>query len=286
MRVPPTVFASAGQLGQALAHRIAQDIEEAAAARRAYVLGCPGGRSPRATYLALAAEVRTRSLDLSRVVIAMMDDYVEQGADEGFVHVAADLPYSCRRFAHDEIAGPLTAAAGPGRGIRDEHVWFPDPAAPADYDHRLAAAGGIDLFLLATGATDGHVAFNPPHSPRQSTSRVVVLADSTRRDNLATFPMMRAADPTSLEQVPTHGVTVGIDTIARYSRGAVMIATGRDKQTAAGRLSTASSYQPDWPATVLSECPQPDLFLDTEAAAALGTRGSVLSDLAQSAPEP
>lgn len=283
MRVPATVFPTATELGQILAERIATGIEEAATARRDYVLGCPGGRSPRSTYAALATIVRSRGLDLSRVVIAMMDDYVEPTAAGGFTPVAAELAYSCRRFAEDEITAPLTAAAGPGRGISADHLWFPDPSAPGDYDSRLDAAGRVDLFLLASGASDGHVAFNPPTSARESTSRVVTLAESTRRDNLATFPVMRTADPASVEGVPTHGVTVGIDTIARYSACAVMITIGRDKQTAAARLSAAESYEPDWPATVLSECANPDLFLDAAAAGSSpAVRATPIPDLVPS----
>ena len=47
------------------------------------------------------------------------------------------------------------------------------------------------------------------------------LAEETRRDNMQTFPDFR-----SLDDVPRFGVTVGIDTIARHSRQAVMIVWG------------------------------------------------------------
>jgi len=267
MRVPPTVFATSADLARTLAGQIADGIELAAGEDRPYVLGCPGGRSPRGTYSALADEVRRRTLDLSGLVIAMMDDYVEAGPDGSFVQVADDLPHSCRRFARDEIVEPLTRAAGPGRGIAGDHVWFPQPTDPESYDERLGTVGGIDLFLLASGASDGHVAFNPPWSARGSRSRVVRLADSTRRDNLATFPTLRSGSGQSLDRVPTHGVTVGIDTIARYSRSAVMIVVGGDKAHALTRLARATGHQPDWPATVLSECSQPGLFTDTATAA-------------------
>ena len=42
------------------------------------------------------------------------------------------------------------------------------PADPEGYEQRLADAGGIDLFLLASGAGDGHVAFNPPGADRDT----------------------------------------------------------------------------------------------------------------------
>ena len=155
---------------------------------------------------------------------------------------------------------PLSAAAAPGRRIASEHLWVPDPARPAEHERRLAEAGGVDLFILASGASDGHVAFNPRGTAATSTTRVVELATSTRQDNLATFPHLR-----TLDRVPTHGVTVGIDTISRHSRSAVMIVHGADKAEAAARLAAADRYDPDWPATVLSECERAELFLDQAA---------------------
>ena len=85
--------------------------------------------------------------------------------------------------------------------IPADRLWLPDPADPDAYDERIAAAGGIDLFLLASGAGDGHVAFNPPGTEAAARTRVVALPDSTRRDNLATFPTFGG----ELDAVPRTG---------------------------------------------------------------------------------
>jgi glucosamine-6-phosphate deaminase len=45
-----------------------------------------------------------------------------------------------------------------------------------------------------------------------------------------------------------------------------MVAHGADKAQAARRLVAAEHYEPDWPATILSECAQPRLYLDEAAA--------------------
>ena len=74
------------------------------------------------------------------------------------------------------------------------------------------------MFILASGASDGHIAFNPSGSDRTSRSRIVPLAEATRLDNMATFP-----DFTAIDEVPLFGVTVGIDTIAGESKAATMI---------------------------------------------------------------
>lgn len=262
MAVTSTVFADPVALGRSLAERIADGIEAAASDGRRYVLGCPGGRSPMTTYTALARIVAERGIDLGHVVVVMMDEYVTTDPRTGGRRaVDAELAHSCRRFGRDVIVAPLSAAAGPGRGVSADRFWVPDPAAPEAYDERIAAAGGVDLFILASGASDGHIGFNPPGSPPDSTTRVVELAASTRRDNLVTFPTLG-----TLDEVPRHGVTVGIGTIRRLSRSVVMVVHGADKTETARRLATAEGYDPRWPATVISECANAALFLDEAAA--------------------
>lgn len=255
MPVPTRIFTSPAQLGAALAERIADEIEDAP---DGYLLGCPGGRSAQETYSALAAEVGRRHLDLSGLVIVMMDDYV--GPDRR--RIDAKEPHSCARFGREQIVQPLNAATE--KGITEDRFWLPDPAEPGAYDARIADAGGIDLFILASGASDGHVAFNPPGTDRDSCTRIVALAESTRRDNIVTFPSLG-----DLQNVPTHGVTVGTGTIADRSHSAVMIAHGADKAVTAARLASARGYDPDWPATIVTECQKPSLLLDVAAAASI-----------------
>jgi glucosamine-6-phosphate deaminase len=257
VRIPSTIFADPAALGRVLAGRIAGGIAAARAADRPYVLGCPGGRTPLSTFAELARVVAARRLDLRHVVIAMMDEYLVAG---GGPPVDDALPHSCRRFGQRAIVAPLSAAAGDGRGITGDRFWVPDPAAPDSYDRRLAELGGVDLFVLACGASDGHVGFNPPGSSPHSPTRIVTLAETTRRDNLATFPALG-----SLDQVPRYGVTVGIGTIRRLSRSAVMVVHGAVKAEAAARLRGAERFDPRWPATVVTECRNPALFIDRAA---------------------
>jgi glucosamine-6-phosphate deaminase len=260
MSVELTVFVDPATLGEALASEIADGIALATACERRYVLGCPGGRSARTTYQMLAREVGARDLNLSGLVIALMDDYVVN-VEGSFVAVPSDAHYSVRNFAETEIVAPLNAAAGPGRGITSDRVWSPDPADPTSYDARLRDAGGLDLFILASGDSDGHVAFNPPGTPEDAYSRVVQLPESTRRDNLGTFPGFQ-----TLNDVPTHGVTVGVATIAELSRRVVLIASGKTKRRALMRATSAVGYEPDWPATIVVTCCNPAVFTDRSTA--------------------
>lgn len=258
-QTPVHRFADADALGQELAARIADRMADVIAADGVFVLGCPGGRTPVSTYAGLAAQIDRRGLDRRRIVIAMMDDYVRRDGDR-WVHIPADAHNSCRRFAREQIQAVLNRGAAAGQEIPDGNVWFPDPAAPSDYDQRLRAAGGVDFFILASGAGDGHVAFNPPGSAEDSRTRIVELAEQTRRDNLATFPDFRG-----LDDVPTHGVTVGIRTISDLSKDAAMILVGADKRTAFDRLTGGEGYEPAWPATVYRLIPGAGLYADADA---------------------
>jgi glucosamine-6-phosphate deaminase len=266
MRVQPTVFDGPEALGRALATLIAERLAEAADAGRPFLLGCPSGRSPQSTYVALAREVATRNVDLTGLVIVMMDEYVERDEQTGVMRrIDPMAPHSCVRFGQAEIVDRLNAVARPGRGITSDRYWVPDPAAPEDYDAMIAHHGGIDLFILASGAGDGHVAFNPPGSGRDTGTRVVRLAEQTRQDNLGTFPSFGR----EVDRVPRYGVTVGVATIREQSRQVVMVAHGEAKAPAVRRLAEADSYRPEWPATILTECARPQLFVDQAAASEL-----------------
>jgi glucosamine-6-phosphate deaminase len=251
-------------VGRAVAGEILDELENALATGRDFVLGCPGGRTPVSTYRAMAEEFGRRRLDLSRLVIAMMDDYLVPGA-EGWERVDVDAHFSCRRFAREEIQAVFNRAVPEGKRVPDSGVWVPDPADPEAYEELLAAHHGIDFFILASGAGDGHIAFNPPGTERDSRTRIVELAEQTRRDNLATFP-----DFASIDEVPTHGITVGTGTIVQRSRRAAMIAVGAGKAHAVGRLIDGDGYDPSWPATIFREIPDARLYVDDAAAAGLG----------------
>ena len=225
------VFGDPDELGKALA---AEVLARYAAAQGRYLLGCPGGRSLRTTYRALAGR------ELDRLVVVMMDEYV--GA-------AADAHYSCARFAREEIAGPLGAC----------ETWLPDPGDPSAYDGRIEAAGGIDLFLLASGASDGHVAFLPPGSPRAGRTSVVALAETTRRDNLQTFPAFGSVD-----DVPPSGVSVGLATISE-ARSLRLVLHGAHKREATRRLLALDRFDPAWPASIVHDHPDAEIWSDEEA---------------------
>lgn len=203
-------FADAEELGRTLAAEVV--------AAQPRLLGCPGGRSLRSTYRHLP--------DLPGTTIVMMDEYVPVPPPAAH--------YSCRGFAERELP-------------RAKEIWLPDPADPSAYDERIAAAGGVDVFLLASGASDGHVAMLGPGAPRGGRTAVVELAETTRRDNLRTFP-----DFESIDAVPTHGVTVGLETILD-AKALRLVVHGADKQHAIERILSLDAFDPSWPVSIVHD---------------------------------
>lgn len=256
-----TIHDTPKAIGEHLAARILAELKDANAAGRPYVLGCPGGRSPMPVYEALERQLAASPVDCSGLVIAMMDEYL-LGDAASLTPPPASAHYSCRGFGEREIVGRINRALPAELRMRPENFRMPDLADPEAYDRELADLGGIDLFLLASGAGDGHIAFNPPGSARGSRSRIVTLAEQTRRDNLATFPEFRG-----LDDVPGHGLTIGIGSIATLSKSVAMIVWGEGKREAFRRLSTAMAYDPSWPATIVVECRNGELHADAAAGA-------------------
>jgi glucosamine-6-phosphate deaminase len=258
-RAPLRIFDTPAAIGAHVAARILRAIGDAARDGRPFVLGLPTGRTPRPVYAAMARMLAATPQSLQHVTLVMMDEYLNQTSD-GFAYAMAAGAPSCHAFTRSEIVGPINNAVSPEFRLPDDRVWFPDPRNPASYDDAIAAAGGIDLFLLASGAGDGHVAFNPPGSARDSRSRIVTLSEQTRRDNLVTFPALG-----SLDNVPYFGVTVGVATITA-SRAAIMVAWGEGKRVTVERMRAADCYDADWPATLIHECARTEIIVDSAAA--------------------
>lgn len=257
--LPAMVFETPEAIGEYVAARILDGVRAARQAGRRYLLGCPTGRTPMSTYHALGRQAALAGADLSQVVLVMMDDYVV-AAGSGFDHCPADAHYSCRRSAREDILGAIHAGIPAPFRITPDNVWFANPSQPEEYERRIRAAGGVDLFLIASGASDGHVAFNAPGSSIDSGCRIVPLAETTRRDNLLTFPAFKG-----LEEVPRHGMTVGLGTILSLSRQVVLLIHGAHKRDAVRRLAACHGFDPQWPASFIFRCLNPLIVLDKEA---------------------
>jgi len=237
------------QAALAIADEIGQLVVECRAQSRAPVLGLATGRTPIAVYEELVARVEAGRLDLSTALAFNLDEYVglPAGDPRGFA------AWMRARF-FDRV------------GWSAQRSFIPDGSLPpqrqarqcAEFEQRIAEAGGIDLQLLGIGR-NGHIGFNEPGSARDSRTRRVQLDAATREDALRDFG--------SLEAVPEAALTMGVATILE-ARRVRLLAFGATKRTALQR-ALAGPPSSDCPASFLALHPDLRVFAD---ASALGPR--------------
>ncbi len=258
--IRPVVFKTDQELGYAAAEEIFAGIQRTQKGGERFVLGCPSGRSPQSTYKALGEMISTNQQPLGNVHLALMDEYARKAPDETFENVDEESHFSCRRFGFEEIRAVLNAGLPTDLRLPHSQVLVPDARDPHEFE-KILEEMGVDIFLLASGASDGHLAFNGYGTDRNTGVRVTQLSDETRQDNLGTFPEFK-----SLADVPHYGVTVGPRTITSLSKKTIMILQGSHKRLAFSRITKAKMYESDWPATIITECINPHIFADEAAA--------------------
>ncbi|MBR7829853.1 glucosamine-6-phosphate deaminase [Actinospica sp. MGRD01-02] len=226
---------------------IAEAIAALVARKPEALLGVATGSTPLPIYRALAARVSAGTLDVDRLRVCQLDEYVG---------LPAGHPESYRSVIHREVLEPL--------GLGLDSFLGPDgtsediPAACAEYDAALASAGGVDLQILGIG-TDGHIGFNEPCSSLASRTRIKTLTPQTREDNARFFD--------SLDEVPHHVITQGIGTILE-ARHLVLLATGAGKAEAVA-ATVEGPLAALVPASALQLHPHATIVVDEAAAAQL-----------------
>jgi glucosamine-6-phosphate deaminase len=201
-----------------------------------------GGASP----LDLYRRVAERQLNLARLTIFALDEYVGVPPDE---------PRTCGNL--------LRTAVADAWGIPPErfHAISPDAsealASVRRHEELVDAAGGLDVMVLGLGR-NGHLGFNEPGSAADSAGRLVELEPVSVEANREWFGGRYA---------PSVGVTVGLRTVLS-ARRVLLVAFGAHKADAVcamveGPVSEAC------PASLLQRHPDAHAFVDEAAAAGL-----------------
>lgn len=108
------------------------------------------------------------------------------------------------------------------------------------YDELIEQAGNIDIQLLGIGM-NGHIGFNEPGTSFILRTNVVALTELTREANKIYFD--------SMEYVPTHAITMGIQTIMNAKK-IVLLISGASKQEAFNQLRSGEITE-NFPASAL-----------------------------------
>jgi glucosamine-6-phosphate deaminase len=209
------------------------------------VIGLAAGATPLALYAELTDPCR--ALDLSRITVFGLDEYLGLGGDH---------PASCALTLRTHFIDKADLAV--------TNVHLLDGMAQGDlaaycaaYEERIKAAGGLDIQILGLGV-NGHVGFNEPGSGLAGPTRLVGLRRSTRATNAPIF---------APAEVPEAALTMGIGTIMK-ARRVILLATGPAKAEAVAKM-IEGPVSALVPASALQLHPDAVVILDEAAAAGL-----------------
>ena len=208
------------------------------------ILGGATGSTPLGLYAELARLCKAGEISFARARSFNLDEYVglDGSHDQSYRYFMNE-----NLFKHIDIDLANTRVPD---GINTDIA--------AEYDREIEAAGGIDLQLLGIGV-DGHIGFNEPGTPWDSVTHVVELTENTREVNSRFFA--------SLDEVPTHAVTMGIKTVMN-ARSIILMAIGKSKAEIV-RAFIQGPVTTEVPASILQLHPDVEVYLDPEAAALL-----------------
>ncbi len=210
------------------------------------VLLLPTGTTPLGMYGRLVGLHAEEGLSFARATFFNLDEYLG---------LAPDHPASYHVYMEENFYGLVDA--DPAR-VHVPDGSAPDPEAECErYEAAIREAGGVDLCVLGIGR-NGHIGFNEPGAPFGSRTRVVRLAESTRRVNAADFEGNRA---------PERAITIGMATIFE-AREVLLLASGANK---AGAVAAAveGEISESVPASSLRRHPDATFLFDAEAASSL-----------------
>ena len=206
----------------------------------------PTGTTPLGMYRELVARHEGDGLSFARATFFNLDEYLG---------LPPDHPASYHVYMRKNFYGRVD--------IEPERVHVPDGFAPdpeaecGRYEQEIRAAGGVDLCVLGIGR-NGHIGFNEPGASFDSRTRVVRLAESTRRVNATDFEGDRA---------PERAISVGMRTISD-SGEVLLLASGANKARAVA-AAVGGEVSEEVPASALRRHPNVSFLLDRDAASAL-----------------
>lgn len=226
-----------------MSRRAAEIVESQILKNPHSVLGLATGSTPLGLYGKLIEGVQQRRMSYKDAKTINLDEY--RGLNRSH-------PNSYHKFMGEHLFGHID--------IQMRHTYLPDGQAHSveeecrRYEALVDRLGPIDLQILGLG-TNGHIGFNEPGTPENSLTHCVELDESTRKNNARFFE--------SLEEVPTHAITMGIASILKSDR-ILLLASGKKKAPAVKRL-LEKRVSDDFPASFLWNHEDVTLMVDREA---------------------
>jgi len=169
-----------------------------------------------------------------------------------YIGLPEDHPESYRRFMNEKLFNHIDMP------LENTHVPSGNSSnaqqAADEYNRLLDEAGQVDLQLLGLGH-NGHIGFNEPDEDLQGQTHVVTLDELTRQANARFFD--------SIDDVPTHAITMGIGSILK-AKQILLMAKGKDKAEIVAK-ALKGPITTKCPASFLQTHPNVVVILDQEA---------------------
>lgn len=229
-----------------LSEKAAQIVIEVVRKNPHAVLGLATGSTPLGLYERLVADHKENGTSYKDVRAVNLDEYMGLHKDHD-----QSYAYFMRRnlFEHIDIKLNNTYI---------ENGIATDEQAECERYDKLLDTLPRDLQILGLGS-NGHIAFNEPGTPFDSTTHVVTLSDSTVKDNARLFR--------SIEEVPRKAFTMRLRSIMQAKK-ILLLANGANKANAVAQLLRGNESE-DLPASILLRHPDCTVILDKEAASKL-----------------
>ena len=189
------IYPKVEEAASVIANSVEAEIKRAKAAGRKCVLALGTGLSLTPVYTELIRRHKECGLSFENVVVFNAYEYFPLSAD-------------CRHSALGQLRERLLDHID----IKAENIHTPDGSISQDeviehchaYEQLIAAEGGIGIALLGIGRM-GNIATNEPGSTLSSTSRIILIDQTSRDEMTNSFGTQ--------EQVPPCSITMGIHTL-------------------------------------------------------------------------
>ena len=206
-------------------------------------LGMATGDTPKGLYRELVSDHRKNGTSYKGVQTFNLDEYIGLSSRD-----SQSYRYYMDSHLFDRIDIDKTNTHLPKGDAEDA---FAEAEA---YEKLIQDSGKVDLQILGIGG-NGHIGFNEPGTPFDSTTHVVELTLATRTANAKFFG--------SLDLVPRRAITMGIATIMG-SNEILLLVSGEGKSAALCRL-LMGEIDEGFPASVLKTHPNVIVIADEAA---------------------
>ena len=248
-KIPTDIYESVEEGARHIANEIAQAIREKQRAGRFCVIALAGGNSPQPVFAELIRMHKEEGLSFRNVVIFNVYEYYP---------LASDAVNSNFKALQEMFLDHID--------VDKQNIFTPDGTAPQDtileycrlYEQRIESFGGIDIILLGIGR-EGNIGLNEPGSQINSTTRLILLDNTSRNEAAKMFG--------GTENVPVSSITMGISTILSAKK-IYLMAWGEEKadmikETVEGKITDVI------PASFLQNHNNTHIALDLAASAHL-----------------